>query len=81
MIVKVQGQGGRAIRTAGSPIRLGGYAENDVENPAFAPGLNQHREAILSELMSPEGAYACATPGEPAPIRMETDGAPRAGAE
>ncbi len=81
MIVKVQGRGGRAIRTAGSPIRLGGYAENDVENPAFAPGLNQHRESILNELMSPEGAYACAAPSDPIPIGMEAGPEPRAGAE
>jgi CoA:oxalate CoA-transferase len=58
MIVKVKGQGGRPVRTAGNPIRLGGYAENEVETPAVAPGLNQHREVILNELMAPDGSYS-----------------------
>jgi CoA:oxalate CoA-transferase len=57
MIVKVKGQGERNIRTAGNPIRLGGYAENDAETPAVAPGLNQHREAILNELLAPRESY------------------------
>jgi CoA:oxalate CoA-transferase len=58
MIVKVQGPGQRPIRTAGNPIRLSGYAENDVDLPAVVPGLNQHRETILNELMARSGAYA-----------------------
>jgi CoA:oxalate CoA-transferase len=61
MIIKVQGESGRAFRTAGSPIRISGYAENDVVNPIAAPGLNQHREAILSEVMARSGAYSPAT--------------------
>jgi len=58
MIVKVRGQGLRHIRTAGNPIRLSGYADNDMETPAVSPGLNQHREAILNELMATDGAYS-----------------------
>lgn len=67
MIVKVQGQGSRPVRTAGNPIRLDGYAENDIENPAQAPGLNQHRESILNELMASRGAYTRATIDDPTP--------------
>jgi CoA:oxalate CoA-transferase len=63
MIVKVKGQGDRVIHTAGNPIRIGGYAENEVEKPAVAPSLNQHRETILNELMAPHGAYAAAATG------------------
>src|SRR5258708_23788456 len=58
MIVKVRGQGRRHIRTAGNPIRLTGYADNDVDNPAVSPGLDQHREAILNELTATHGAYS-----------------------
>lgn len=52
MIIKVKGQGNRTVRTAGNPIRLAGYPENDVETAVAAPALNQHRDAILSELLS-----------------------------
>ncbi|MBQ8103656.1 MAG: CoA transferase [Afipia sp.] len=51
MIIRVKGEGDRTVRTAGNPIRIAGYAENDVENPIAAPALNQHREIILSELL------------------------------
>jgi len=64
MIVKVKGQGLRHIRTAGNPIHLSGYADNDVETPAVSPGLNQHREAILNELMATHGAYSNAAPDD-----------------
>ena len=64
MIVKVRGQGLRHIRTAGNPIRLSGYADNDMETPAVSPGLNQHREAILNELMATDGAYSNAAPDD-----------------
>ena len=64
MIVKVRGEGRRHIRTAGNPIRLTGYADNDVETPAVSPGLNQHREAILNELMATDGAYSNAAPDD-----------------
>jgi CoA:oxalate CoA-transferase len=29
-----------------------------METPAVSPGLNQHREAILNELMATDGAYS-----------------------
>lgn len=61
MIIKVQSESGRTFRTAGNPIRISGFAENDVVNPIAAPGLNQHREAILSEVMARSGAYSQAT--------------------
>jgi len=71
MIVKVKGQGHRHIRTAGNPIRLAGYADNDVETPAVSPGLNQHREAILSELMATHGAYSNAAPDDVIPTDVD----------
>jgi CoA:oxalate CoA-transferase len=72
MIVKVKGQGDSQIRTAGNPIRIAGYAENDIEVPAVAPGLNQHRETILNELMAPYGAYTNAGTEDTAPIKIES---------
>jgi CoA:oxalate CoA-transferase len=78
MIVKVKGQGDRHIRTAGNPIRLAGYADNDVETPAVAPGLNQHREAILNELMATHGAYSKAV-ADDTPTNIDSSGSlPRA---
>jgi CoA:oxalate CoA-transferase len=74
MIVKVKGEGPRHIRTAGNPIRLTGYAENDVETPALTPGLNQHREAILNELMATHGAYSKASPGDARPVDIDASG-------
>jgi CoA:oxalate CoA-transferase len=78
MIVKVKGQG-RHIRTAGNPIRLTGYAENDVETAAVSPGLNQHREAILNELMATHGAYSNAAPDDVIHTDIDASGSlPRA---
>ncbi len=57
MIIRVAGRNGRTVRTAGNPIRIGD-AENDVSVPVSAPGLNQHREAILDELAGDDRAYA-----------------------
>lgn len=57
MIVKVQGQAGKPFRTAGNPIKLTGREDLDAETPSSSPGLGQHREAILSELMSHHGSY------------------------
>jgi len=58
MIVKVKGEGDRAIRTAGNPIKMSSLTEIDPEKPLKSPGLNEHREAILAELMANNGAYA-----------------------
>ncbi|MEI9963436.1 MAG: CoA transferase [Caulobacteraceae bacterium] len=55
MIVKVKGAGGSADPYGRNPVRLGGYAENDVETPSPAPSLNQHREDILRELTAGGG--------------------------
>lgn len=58
MIVKVKGEGDRAVRTAGNPIKMSTMSEIDPESPIRAPRLNEHREAILAELMTKCGAYA-----------------------
>ena len=57
MFVSVADSSGHSIRTAGNPIRIDDIV-NDVENPIPAPGLNQHREAILKEFLGRSGAYA-----------------------
>ena len=62
MIIQVKGEGARTIRTAGNPIKLADHAEIDLSQPISAPGLNQHREAILAELMAESAAYS------PAPV-------------
>jgi CoA:oxalate CoA-transferase len=74
MIVKVKGQGLRHIRTAGNPIRLSGYVDNDVQTPAVSPGLNQHRQAILNELMASDGAYSNAVPDDVMPTDIDASG-------
>ena len=58
MIVKVKGEGDRAIRTAGNPIKMSSLTEIDPEVALKSPALNEHREAILAELMANNGAYA-----------------------
>lgn len=57
MIVQVQGQKGNPFKTAGNPIKLTGHEEIDVNTPMEAPGLGQHREALLAELMASRGSY------------------------
>ncbi|MBE2169928.1 MULTISPECIES: CaiB/BaiF CoA transferase family protein [unclassified Cobetia] len=57
MIVQVQGKAGKPFRTAGNPIKLTGRRDIDSQVPCSAPGLGQHREAILDELMARHGAY------------------------
>tara|TARA_R110001583_G_scaffold5902_1_gene31069 strand:+ start:356 stop:1624 length:1269 start_codon:yes stop_codon:yes gene_type:complete len=58
MIVKVKGENERAVRTAGNPIKMSTLSEVDPEVPIKSPALNEHREAILEELMASNGAYA-----------------------
>ncbi|MET3918533.1 CoA:oxalate CoA-transferase [Variovorax sp. OAS795] len=70
MIVKVEGQARRAVRTAGNPIKLGAFADIDVNTPLRAPGLDEHRERILAELMSPTGDYAPAHRPSAAPAHV-----------
>lgn len=58
MIIKVRGESNRAVRTAGNPIKMPAYPDLDPDSAVRAPGLNQHREAILGELMAGTQAYA-----------------------
>jgi CoA:oxalate CoA-transferase len=63
MIIKVEGEGRRSFRTAGNPIRISGYPDIDVDKSLVAPGLNEHREKILAEVMGRRGAYDAARSG------------------
>ena len=58
MIVQVEGQGKKPFRTAGNPIKLSAYKEIDPTVPLAAPGLNEHREAILAEKMAGFDSYS-----------------------
>jgi CoA:oxalate CoA-transferase len=62
MIIKVQGESDREVRTAGNPIKMPAYPDIDPNVAIRAPALNQHREAILYELMSATQAYAPTVP-------------------
>lgn len=75
MIVQVEGEAGRAVRTAGNPIKLGAFAESEPGVPIKSPALNEHREAILAELMAGTGDYAAAE-SEDAPTTPSTLGGP-----
>ena len=57
MIVQVEGKGAKPFRTAGNPIKLSAYQDLDPELPQKAPALNQHREAILAEVMAGAQSY------------------------
>lgn len=57
MIVQVQGQAGKPFKTAGNPIKMTGVQDLDPNTPISAPGLGQHTEAIIAELMSRHNAY------------------------
>ncbi len=52
---------GYPVRTAGNPIKMSTLSEIDPEVPIQSPALNEHREAILEELMANNGAYAPTT--------------------
>ncbi len=60
MIIQVHGESGRPVRTAGNPIKLSGFVPPDTRKPLKAPGLDEHRTAILAELMQGTGEYAAA---------------------
>ena len=65
MFIKVKsGETGRAVRTAGNPIRISGYKGNNIVDPIMAPKLNQNREQILHEFMAPRDAYVPSHGGE-----------------
>lgn len=70
MIVQVQGRAERTVRTAGNPIKLSAFDDIDVNTPLRAPGLDEHRESILAELMSGTGDYAPATAGPQGAARV-----------
>ncbi|MFV1441934.1 CoA transferase [Phaeobacter sp. JH20_36] len=57
MIVQVEGRGGKPFRTAGNPVKLSAYHDIDPQSSQVAPALNQHREAILAEVMAGAEAY------------------------
>jgi len=56
MIVNVRSKDGKTIRTAGNPIRIDD-AVNDAA-VAQAPALDEHRVAILAELLGQRGGYS-----------------------
>jgi CoA:oxalate CoA-transferase len=58
MIIQVQGDKGRPVRTAGNPIKMSAFADIDAGTPIKAPALDQHRQAILAERMAATGEYA-----------------------
>ncbi|GAA6169394.1 CaiB/BaiF CoA transferase family protein [Sessilibacter corallicola] len=58
MIVQVQGQSEKPFKTAGNPIKMTGVVDLDPNKPISAPGLGQHTEAIIAELMSRHNAYS-----------------------
>ncbi|BFO56803.1 MULTISPECIES: CaiB/BaiF CoA transferase family protein [Comamonadaceae] len=58
MIIQVEGAGKKPVRTAGNPIKMSAFADIDARTPLRAPGLDEHRESILAELMSGTGDYA-----------------------
>lgn len=57
MIVQVEGQSGKPFRTAGNPVKFSAYQDIDPQTSLVAPALNQHREAILAEVMAGAEAY------------------------
>ena len=69
MIVQVRGTAQRCVHTAGNPIKLSGFEDIDVNTPIRAPGLDEHRERILAELMSGTGDYAPAKHAADVPAR------------
>ena len=74
MFIKVRsGEHGRPVKTAGNPVRIGGYRGNNIVDPISAPTLNQHREAILHEFMASRESYVPAYAGA---VEDDTDPAP-----
>jgi CoA:oxalate CoA-transferase len=58
MFIHVQGESERKVKTAGNPIKMSTSPDEDVTVVRRAPAVDQHREAILAELMASSGAYA-----------------------
>lgn len=57
MIVQVEGESAKPFRTAGNPVKMATYKDFDPKTAKKAPALNQHREAILAEVMANEESY------------------------
>lgn len=70
MIVQVQGTSPQVVRTAGNPIKLSAFADIEAGTPLRAPGLDEHREKILAELMSATGDYSPAKSPSTAAARV-----------
>ena len=58
MFIHVKGESERKVKTAGNPIKMSTSPAEDVTVIRKAPAVDQHREALLTELMAPTGAYA-----------------------
>jgi CoA:oxalate CoA-transferase len=58
MFIHVVGATGRKVKTAGNPVKMSTSPDEDPTVIRRAPTVDQHREAILTELMAPSGAYA-----------------------
>ncbi|MFT5628984.1 MAG: CoA:oxalate CoA-transferase [Gammaproteobacteria bacterium] len=69
MIVQVEGESAKPFRTAGNPIKMAAYQDIDPSQATKSPGLNQHREAILAEVMAGEESYQQSTA-----VQIEMDG-------
>jgi len=71
MIIKVEGQSNKPFRTAGNPIKMNAYQDIDTTTSTKAPALNQHREAILAEVMADAEAYI-SSPKETVELENDT---------
>lgn len=58
MFIHVQGESERKVKTAGNPIKMSTSPDEDATVARKAPAVDQHREALLTELMATTGAYA-----------------------
>jgi CoA:oxalate CoA-transferase len=57
MFIHVQGESERKVRTAGNPVKMSTSPDEDVAVVRKAPAVDEHRTAILAELMAASGAY------------------------
>jgi CoA:oxalate CoA-transferase len=46
------------VKTAGNPVKMSTSPDEDIAVVRRAPAVDEHREAILAELMASSGAYA-----------------------
>jgi CoA:oxalate CoA-transferase len=58
MFIQVEGKSGKTVKTAGNPIKMSTSPDEDVTVLKRAPAVDEHREAILAEMMASSGAYA-----------------------